>query len=373
MKKLYNIQLMENNNKQNLAYILRGVIAILFLVSAVAKLYPSPHFAITTFEMKQLLPMGFSEGLAMFLSRTLIGVEFALGFLILQPHFLKKVVIPATIALLAVFIIQLGIEIGMNGNSGNCGCFGELLPMSPIEAIIKNIVAIGILSWLLVLLKGTADKRNPWVLVGVTAVCIAGVVIADQVTKGNSETGVVVYDEPEKDSIGNTPQEAPAPDTNTTVPAQGTVVAPVSPSSPPAEVPKPAQEEGPKPVTSPYSKYFPKADQGRKIIAFFAPGCEHCQDTAKQLTAMKAKDKDFPEMYIIFMDEDAERIPEFFTIAGRKYPYTVLEVGAFWKVLGMQNDTPGVIYQYNGNKIKEWQGINDQKFNAAELQAALKK
>jgi thiol-disulfide isomerase/thioredoxin len=361
---------MENNTKINLSYILRGIIAVLFIVSAVAKLYPSPHFAITTFEMKQLLPMGFSEGLAKFLSRTLIGVEFALGFLILQPHFLKKVVIPATIALLAVFIIQLGIEIGMNGNSGNCGCFGELLPMTPIEAIIKNIIAIGLLVWISILLKGVADKRNPWVLVGVTAICIAGVVIAVEATKGKSETGVVVYDEPEADSTQSaTQQDVPAQDTNTAQPAQPTTEAPATP----AEAPKPAQEEGPKAVTSPYSKYFPKADQGKKIIAFFAPGCEHCQETAKELTAMKAKDKDFPEMYIIFMDEDAERIPEFFTIAGRKYPYTVLDVGTFWKVLGMQNDTPGVIYQYNGNKIKEWQGINDKKFNGAELKAALKK
>lgn len=364
---------MENNTKKNLSYILRGLIAVLFLVSAVAKLYPSPHFAITTFEMKQLLPMGFSEGLAKLLSRTLIGVEFALGFLILQPHFLKKVVIPATIALLAVFIIQLGIEVGMNGNEGNCGCFGTLLPMTPIEAIAKNIVAIGLLIWLLKLLKDTADRRNPWVLVGVTAVCIAGVVIAVEATKGKSETGVVVYDEPEADSMqGTTPQDAPVKDSsNPAQPAQPSTEAPATTT--PTETPKPVAEQGPKAVTSPYSKYFPKADQGKKIIAFFAPGCEHCQETAKELTAMKAKDKDFPEMYIIFMDEDAERIPEFFTIAGRKYPYTVLDVGTFWKVLGMQNDTPGVIYQYNGNKIKEWQGINDQKFNAAELKAALKK
>ena len=74
--------------KNNLTLILRFVISFLFLLSAVAKLYPSPHFAITTFEIKQLMPMGFSETLAQILSRLLIGVEFALGFLILQPHFL---------------------------------------------------------------------------------------------------------------------------------------------------------------------------------------------------------------------------------------------------------------------------------------------
>lgn len=361
---------MENNTKTNLSYILRGLIAVLFLFSAFAKLYPSPNFAIPTFEKDHLWPLGFSQDMAYFFSRTLIGVEFALGFLILQPHFLKKIIVPATIGLLVVFIIQLAYEV-IKGNGGNCGCFGELLKMTPLEAIIKNVIAVALLVWLLILLRGTPEKTNVWVLVGVTAVCIATIYI---ISPGMSKTDipVVVYGEGEGDSLVNEPQDAPVQDSNNPAqPAQPSTEVPATTT--PDETPKPVAEQGPKAVTSPYSKYFPKADQGKKIIAFFAPGCEHCQETAKELTAMKAKDKDFPDMYIIFMDEDAERIPEFFTIAGRKYPYTVLDVGTFWKVLGMQNDTPGVIYQYNGNKVKEWQGINDKKFNAAELKAALKK
>jgi thiol-disulfide isomerase/thioredoxin len=361
------------NNKTNLTYILRGLIAILFLVSALAKLYPSPHFAITTFEIKQLMPLGFSEGVAQILSRLLIGVEFALGFLILQPHYIKKVIIPATIALLAVFIIQLSIEIAVNGNEGNCGCFGTLLPMTPIEAIIKNIVAIGLLAWLLVLLRPIVDKRNPWVLIGVTGVCIAAVIIAVQVTKGTTETGVVVYEGADTITNTTTAPDSVAPVTDTTaLPKAATPINSQPAATTPADAIKPAQQEGPKAVTSPYAKYFANADTGKKIIALFAPGCEHCRDTAKQLTEMKAKDKNFPEVYIVFMDEEADLIPDFFKFAGKKYPYTVLDVGTFWKVLGMSKDTPGVIYQWNGNKIKEWDGINERKFVATELQKALK-
>lgn len=364
---------MENNNKQYLSYALRGIISVLFLVSAVAKLYPSPHFAITTFEMKQLLPMGFSEGVAMFLSRTLIGVEFALGFLILQPHYLRKIVIPATIALLAVFIAQLGIEIGMNGNAGNCGCFGELLPMTPAEAIAKNVLAIAILIWLLALQKNTPDKRNIWVLVGVTALCIAGVVGVVEATKGNSQTGVVVYDDAQPEEVSSPDTVSIASDSVTVAPAASETATPVNQPAAETKPAAPAKADGPKPIKSAYSKYFPQADEGKKIIAFFAPGCEHCRDTAKQLTEMKAKDKDFPELYIIFMDEEANLIPDFFTFAGKKYPYTVLDVGTFWKMLGMSKDTPSVIYQWNGNLVREWEGINANKFNAAELQKALKK
>ena len=69
--------------KEHLSWILRLIISALFIVSAVAKLYPSPYFAISTFEVKQLYPLGFSEGFAPYFSRILIGIEFALGIAIL--------------------------------------------------------------------------------------------------------------------------------------------------------------------------------------------------------------------------------------------------------------------------------------------------
>ena len=73
-------------NKKNISWSIRIVVALLFLVSAIAKLYPSPYFAISTFEVKQLYTLGFSESLAPYFSRILIGTEFALGFLLLNNH-----------------------------------------------------------------------------------------------------------------------------------------------------------------------------------------------------------------------------------------------------------------------------------------------
>jgi len=75
--------------KSYIAWTLRVIVAALFILSALAKLskghlLDSPYFAISTFEVKQLYPMGFSEGFAPFFSRTLIGIELALGLLLLQ-------------------------------------------------------------------------------------------------------------------------------------------------------------------------------------------------------------------------------------------------------------------------------------------------
>jgi thiol-disulfide isomerase/thioredoxin len=348
------------DNKKYIALALRIIVSFLFLISAIAKMYPSPYFAISTFEVKQLYPMGFSEGFAPLFSRTLIGIEFALGLLLLQPHYLKKIVTPATILLLVVFIVHLTIDTISNGNAGNCGCFGELLPMTPIEAIIKNVVAVALLVWLYKLLP--VDRNNFWVLTTVTFASILMVFMLAPIAPITTQPEAVETVIPE-----TTEAEQPATDT-TTVPATETT----TPAEAAATETKPAVDE-PKAAKSMYSSYFANADKGKKIIGLFAPGCEHCMETAKQLTEMRAKNKDFPELEIIFMDEEAEKIPDFFKFAGAQYPYKVIDIITFWKVLGNSNDTPGVIYLWNGNKIKEWDGINERKFVASELMKVYKK
>lgn len=370
---------MNTATKQNISFVLRGLVAFLFLLSAVAKMYPSPYFAISTFEMKQLVPLGFSEGIAVYLSRTLIGAEIALGLLLLQPHYLKRVVIPATVALLVVFIIHLLITIAGGGNSGNCGCFGTLLPMTPLESVFKNVVTVALLVWLYKLLPSGSDRNNFFILTTVLFASVLSVFMLAPIKLQSSDTtfevGAPIPEEMAKDTVSAevdsiTPATENAKSTTTVAPSENKTddakvetVAPVK-----AEVPA-----GPAPKKTVYSNFFANADKGKKIIALFVPGCEHCRDAAKQMTELKKKNKDFPELQIIFMDEEAEKIPEFFDYAGAKYPYKILDIVSFWKLLGNNKDTPGVLYLWNGNVIKEWQGIEGEKFNPAALAKELNK
>jgi thiol-disulfide isomerase/thioredoxin len=358
------------NAKKYIPWTIRIVIAALFLISAAAKMYPSPYFAISTFEVKQLYTLGFSPEIAVYFSRTLIGIEFALGLLILQPHYLKRFVTPATILMLLVFIIHLTIDTIIHGNSGSCGCFGSLLPMTPVEAIVKNIISVGLLIWLYKLLPAGSDEKNFWVLSTVTLACILMVFMAAPIQPAQPEP---VVDATETIPSGNTEftDVAPQDGVTATVPAAETPATETTTATP-AIATKPGADE-PAPVKSVYSQYYANADKGKKIIGLFAPGCEHCMATAKQLTEMKAKNKDFPELEIIFMDEEAEKIPDFFKFSGAQYPYKVIDIITFWKVLGNANDTPGVVYLWNGNKIKEWDGINERKFVGAELMKVYKK
>jgi hypothetical protein len=358
------------NIKKYLPWTIRIIIAFLFLISAAAKMYPSPYFAISTFEVKQLYPLGFSADLAVYFSRTLIGIEFALGLLMLQPHYLKRLVVPATILMLVVFIIHLTIDTILHGNSGSCGCFGSLLPMTPVEAIVKNIIAVILLVWLYKLLPFGTDRKNFWVLTTVTFALILMVFMMAPIQPTQSEPAVI--ETTETIPAGNTEFiDAIKEDTINIITSAGNKPAVIT-ETPAAVIAKPVTDE-PQATKSIYSKYFAGADKGKKIIGLFAPGCEHCMNAAKELTAMKAKNKDFPELQIIFMDEEADKIPDFFKYAGAKYPYKVIDIISFWNVLGNTKDTPGVVYLWNGNIIKDWDGINENKFVGTELMKLYKK
>lgn len=347
-------------NSKNISWILRIIISALFLLSAVAKLYPSPYFAISTFEVKQLYPLGFSEGFAPYFSRILIGIEFALGICILLPHYLKKITIPATILLLAVFTIHLTYTTFISGNSGNCGCFGDLIPMTPVEAIIKNIIAIGLLVWLFKLLSADGTS-NFWLLKSVGLGCILALFMVAPMK--SSTTTIDNSNFTEEQSIGIVSDST----LSTVLPTIEKAIDSVNKIKEEVKIDEPTAKK------SGFANFFPNIDKDKKILCFFAPGCDHCQETAKQLTEMRQKDKSFPEVSIIFMDEEVDKIPDFFTIAGKKYPYQIVDVISFWNVLGNTRDTPGVKYLWNGNEIKFYDGINENKFNAIELKKTIKK
>lgn len=356
-----------NSIKSYLPWTIRIVISVLFLVSAMAKLYPSPYFAISTFEVKQLYTMGFSEAISPYFSRILIGIEIALGLLILQNNWLKKFIIPATIALLAVFVAHLSyVTFLSGGNSGNCGCFGELIPMTPIEAIIKNILAIAMLLYLGYLIKNQdlATKNNFWILTSVTLASILSLFMMAPI-QPTTDFVLAPTTDISTDTITPTIETAIRPIIDYVVvktekDSVKKVVAEVLPTEP-------------KKIKSGYNSFFPKVDSGKKIVCFFVPGCDHCKDAAKELHEMKLNDKNFPQVSVIFMNEEADLIPTFFKFAETDFPYQVIEIIPFWKALGTGKDTPGIKYLWNGNEILYQYGITDNKFNGADLKKTIDK
>ncbi len=318
------------SKKLTAIWLIRIVIAILFLVSAYAKIYhePSAYFSITTFEAKQLVPLGFESGFAAYISRILIALEFSLGVLILLSFQLKRIVVPLTISVLAAFCFHLLIQIYLTGNSGNCGCFGALLPMTPLEAIIKNIFAIGLLIILNKLLE-KKDFNNKEITYGLLVYLFSTVLIFIYLPiKSSENTSLDLKEFNLKESK---------------------VIS------------------GPDQVESEFGNLLPMADDGRLLLCFFAPGCDHCRTTIRSIDSLSRINSDFPKVEIVFMEEEVEKIPDFFNYAGNKFSYIVLDISTFYDVLTWERDTPGVFYMWNGNIIKEFNGINEKAFNAEEL------
>ena len=146
---------MNASTRNNLILALRLSTTVLFVFSAVSKLYP-----IEAFE-KQLVDLGFASwSAAPYLSRAIIGFEAFLGLAFLQKNYLRSFFIPATAALLLVFCAHLTYTLYTTGNSGNCGCFGQWIKMTPLEALIKNILTLGMLGYLYTLTKNYEHKKG---------------------------------------------------------------------------------------------------------------------------------------------------------------------------------------------------------------------
>ena len=346
--------------KQHLPLAARILVSVLFIFSAISKMFP-----IWLFE-KQMIDLGFADWCsAPFFARLLLALELGIGIAILQKHFLKRLIIPVTILLLVVFCAHLSFEIYKHGAmNGNCGCFGQMLPMTPLEALIKNIVTIALIIYIYRNVEEKEKGKNniiyPFAIYGFSAWLMF---MAFPFCPCASETAPeeVIIEEPITpiDSITNTINAA---DTTTTIVAPGAAAV--------------VEEVQPPMVKSKFAEFkniggkAVNLDQGKKIVCCFAPGCDHCLATATELAQMAAKGG-MPEIYILFMEEEVEKIPDFLATSKIKAKYKVLDIPKFWTLMGPAN-TPALTYLWNGNIIYESEGTEGNAFNAETLRSKLK-
>tara|TARA_B110000008_G_scaffold108182_1_gene111206 strand:- start:4 stop:930 length:927 start_codon:yes stop_codon:yes gene_type:complete len=304
---------------KNITLISRLLISGLFLLSAIAKLYPTPLYGITkVFEEGQLIPMGFSEDFAPFLSRLIIAFEFFIAFAILQTHYIKKLIIPSTILLLIIFNVDLALDIFV-GNDENCGCFGQLIPMTPTEAFIKNIFTILLLIFIY---RNVNDKKESSFLLLLNGYLIISVLMFS--------------------------------------------LLPIATNSSSKQI-------------SSYSSYVDEAfniNEGKKILCFFDAGCEHCMDAAKSLTEIASNSTEFPDVHIIFSDTEEGKIPDFLKYSGKEYSYQIMEfynpdddINSYLEVLGFEYENPVIIYYNNGNQMRFYDGTGSNEYNAKDFES----
>jgi len=274
--------------KKKLSLILRYIIGLVFLVSAYSKLIAPGIVEIILVDHGIV---GSRETAALFV-RLLVGFEFALGFLFFQPNYLKKVVLPASLLFLLGFTIYLVYTGYVLGDTQNCGCFGSMIEMLPLESIIKNIFLITGILWLYKLIK--EDDNKIILPLTIFVVSVAAVFLIYPIKS-------------EKDS-----------------------------------------------KFSGYTNFIGKGrvdlSDGKIILAVYNTECEHCQELAKEINVLSKSSKKFPEFYSLFFSEGDISIDSFKVMTGYDFPYQMIDARTFFDLIGT---SPPRIYLLEDGVVKE--------------------
>jgi len=282
---------------------LQLLLAITFLFSAYTKAVGPGFFEITLMD-QGIAP---NRSIAAYLARFFIGLEFALGFLMLLPFYIKQLM-QFTFFLLGGFTLHL-IYLWSIGDTDNCGCFGEMISMTPEQSIIKNIIMLAIA--LAVFKTAETKKIKKTIPVVFSAVTIISMWIILPIPNHN---------------------EFPF-DSFTHFETRGRV----------------------------------DMSSGEKLVAIFNLDCEHCQETANELGKLKRSVKNFPELYVLYFQEGSTSIEDFESITQSSFPYDLIEVNTFFDLIG---DSPPRVYNLKDGKVLEiWDtDITRNLINAFDLE-----
>jgi hypothetical protein len=129
--------------KQILFPLLSIAVGVVFIYGAYAKMVDIEPFEWTMAETGLL-----SFGVSNIVARLFIILEFALGALIIASFSLPQLgkdgklrhyTYIISMWLVGLFNLYLLYILFAYGNNGNCGCFGNMLQMSPLAALVKNM------------------------------------------------------------------------------------------------------------------------------------------------------------------------------------------------------------------------------------------
>lgn len=272
--------------------IIRIIVGIVFILSAISKLRSPGIFEII------LIDQGFTANrlIAAYLTRILISMELFIGVSFFQPFLLKRVVAPLTLAALTSFSIYTLYLMAFAANIENCGCFGEVVRMSPFESLLKNIVLIGLVSYLFIRIE---PKKERWYVPAVILVASFWFAFSARPVRSLADN-----------------------------------------------------------VFAKYTRFVERGrvdlTQGDKLVAVMDVNCEHCQAAARELGELDRNTHNLPPIYILFFDEDGDSnsVEHFFHLTSTRYPYHLISVDEFFDLIG---SAPPRIYWLRDGKIRgQW-------------------
>jgi hypothetical protein len=234
---------------------------IVFLLSAISKLPSLEQFGWMIVETSFL---GWVS--AEWLARLFVGLELFLGCMMIFQFYVRKIAVPIAIFIILLFSAYLMMVIALYGNTGNCGCFGEWIPMTPVQSLLKNLVLLFCLLGLRFHTLEFNFRGKKWVLL----LMLMGAVVLPFIWLPPESIYLV-----EKEPVLNKP-------------IQLSILYQSAQNRPP--------------VT--------ELRQGKHIIAFMSLTCSFCKKAAKRMHIMKKKHPELPIFMVL--NGDTSKLKEFF-------------------------------------------------------------
>ena len=354
----------EKKHRINILKLARFMVAFLFVFSAIAKLLPIQIFEhqLLSIARKPGFLYEFTNDCHVFIwSRAIIIFELFLGISFLIPYYIKRFTVPIAISTLIGFIIFLSYQIWLYGNNGNCGCMGGLVPMSPLQAIVKNIITIIVLAYVFYF---TISKPIEYAIYHF--LILGGVVLAifllfpikktcccDEITtKVSVEIGNLNYRIDSLSAMISSGKDGSQDTVPYTVPPKLTI----------------SEFHNFKEFEFNNKKTKINIDEGKTIVSVMNPDCDHCLDITKQLKQMNlAKDIKITFLFCNPDDQDKEhqkeQIKAFMEKSGLKAAFMLITINQFTKHLGLSPFPPRVTLLLNGKIIYDYfaEGELDKK------------
>jgi hypothetical protein len=304
--------------KKILIIIIRVIIGAVFCFSAYTKLHP-----VEPFEM-MFVEMGFSNWeLAPFIARLFISVEFLLGVLMIF-SLIPKITTRLILFVLLFFTGYLIYILIREGNSDNCGCFGLMIKMNPVESILKNIVLIGLTIVLLFNKTSLALKwkYNKFLIAGILITSIAIPIIL------NPPSFIIHYSRPpEKTGYKLNIDEMGS-------------------------------------FSFQDSTYH--LSEGKKVVCFFSLKCRFCKLTAQKLTIIQERIKKPLPVYYVLVGETKDLYKFWAESKSYQFPNMIEKTEVFFKYSG--NSLPAIYLLDNDIVYKK---LNFDELSENEIKSFL--
>ena len=272
----------------HLRTILQFFLAATFLFSAYTKAI-APGFFEILLEQQGLVP---NRLIGAWATRAIIALEIWLGLGLLLPYY-SRFLLRFSFWLLVAFSLHLGYLVFL-GDTSNCGCFGEMISMTPLASLGKNAILL-VVNGFLLRYKYKFGKKS-WLTWALLPALFAAAVFVWPIQTEPDEV------------VSKLPAFENTSDIDFTT--------------------------------------------GNYLVAVLNLSCEHCQEAAQELAELQRAGAQLPQIVALFFEEGDTTVAEFNSITNSDYPYQMIDVNTFFDLIG--SAPPRVYWVKNGKMMQFW-------------------